>query len=87
MPTCLPLLTVGHAHLAQATDGWGVCSNGDVGLTLPVHMALSWLQTNSRVIGSSTLRPAQTWNAVQALIYDPRVVAIDQVAANVTGVR
>lgn len=75
----LPLLTEGHAHQAPAADWWDVCGDSDVGLSLPVRMALLRLLTNSRVMGSSTLRPVQAWNAVQALIDDPRVVLIEQV--------
>ena len=75
----LLLLTEGHAHQAPAADWWDACIDGDVGPSLPVRMA-PWRQlTNSRVMGSSPLRPAQAGNVVQALIDDPRVVIMDQV--------
>jgi uncharacterized protein len=77
----LPLLTEGHAHQAPASDWWQACADGDVGLSLPVRMALLRLLTNTRVMGTSTLRPAQAWSAVQALIDDPRVVVIEQIPA------
>ncbi len=75
----LPLLTEGHAHQAPASDWWEACADGDVGLCLPVRMALLRLLTNARVMGTSTLRPAQAWGVVQALIDDPRVMVIDQI--------
>ena len=77
----LPLLTEGHAHQVPANGWWETCGDGDVGFSLPVRMALLRLLTNSRVMGSGTLRPAQAWNAIQALIDDPRVVVLDQAPA------
>ncbi|HMO45629.1 MAG TPA: PIN domain-containing protein [Rubrivivax sp.] len=77
----LPLLTEGHAHRAPAVGWWDGCDDGDVGLSLPVRMALLRLLSNSRVMGSSVLRPAQAWNAVQSLIDDPRIEALEQVPA------
>jgi toxin-antitoxin system PIN domain toxin len=44
-------------------------------------MALLRLLSNSRVMGSSVLRPAQAWTAVQSLIDDPRVEVVDQLPA------
>ena len=75
----LPLLTEGHAHRAPATEWWQACDDGDVGLSLPVRMALLRLLSNSRVMGSSVLRPAAAWNVVQSLLDDPRVESIDQI--------
>ena len=75
----LPLLTEGHAHQAPAADWWGACDDGEVGLSLPVRMALLRLLCNIRVMGTSVLRPAAAWNAVQGLIDDPRIERVDQV--------
>ena len=75
----LPLLTEGHAHQAPATEWWGACVDGEVGLSLPVRMALLRLLSNTRVMGTSVLRPTQAWNAVQSLTDDPRIEVIDQV--------
>lgn len=77
----LPLLTEGHAHQAPATDWWDSCGDGDVGLSLLVRMALLRLLTNTRVMGSSVLRPAQAWSAVQSLIDDPRIEVVNQTPA------
>lgn len=77
----LPLLTEGHAHQAPAADWWDSCDDADVGLSLPVRMALLRLLSNTRVMGTSVLRPAAAWNAVQSLIDDPRIEMIDQVPA------
>lgn len=75
----LPLLTEGHAHQAPALDWWAACSDEDVGLSLPVRMALLRLLSNAKVMGSSVLRPAAAWNAVQSLIEDPRIEVLDQI--------
>lgn len=77
----LPVLAEGHSHQAPATAWWEACEDGDVGLSLPVRMALLRLLTNGRVMGSSVLRPAQAWSVVQSLIDDPRVELLDQVPA------
>ena len=77
----LPLLTEGHAHRAPAADWWDSCDDHEVGLSLPVRMALLRLLSNTRVMGTSVLRPATAWNAVQSLIDDPRIEMIDQVPA------
>jgi toxin-antitoxin system PIN domain toxin len=74
----LPLLTEGHAHRTPATAWWEGCEDGDVGLCLPVRMALLRLLTNVRVMGSSILRPEGAWDALEQLIDDPRIVVIDQ---------
>lgn len=73
----LPLLTEGHAHLVPALEWWERCDDGDVGLCLPVRMALLRLLTNTHVMGSGTLRPEEAWDVVDQLINDPRVVLID----------
>ncbi|MEO7241721.1 MAG: TA system VapC family ribonuclease toxin [Variovorax sp.] len=78
----LPLLTEGHAHQTPATDWWVTCDDGNVALTLLVRMALLRLLSNSRVMGSGTLRPTQAWGAVQRLVDDPRVSVIDQVPSS-----
>lgn len=75
----LPVLTDGHAHRAPAVDWWDTCNDGDVGLCLPVRMALLRLLSNRKVMGSSVLRPAVAWGAMQGLVDDPRIVPVDQV--------
>lgn len=75
----LPLLTDGHAHRGPANAWWEGCEDGDVGLCLPVRMALLRLMTNIRVMGSSTLRPEQAWDVLGQLMDDPRIVMVDQV--------
>ncbi len=77
----LPLLTEGHALQAPAAEWWDACNDDEVGLCLPVRMALLRLLSNTRVMGSSVLRPAAAWNAVQSLIDDPRIERVDQVPA------
>lgn len=77
----LPLITEGHAHQAPAANWWDSCDNGDVGVSLPVRMALLRLLSNTKVMGSSVLRPAAAWTAVQSLIDDPRIEVLDQVPA------
>jgi predicted nucleic acid-binding protein len=44
-------------------------------------MALQRLLSNSREMGTSVLRPAQAWGAVQSLIDDPRIEVLDEVPA------
>lgn len=73
----LPLLTEGHAHQAPAADWWNSCDDSRVGLSLPVRMALLRPLSNTRVMGSSVLRPAAAWNVVQRLIDDPRVEVVE----------
>lgn len=77
----LPLLIEGHPHQGPAGAWWEESDDGDIGLSLPVHMALLRLLTNSRVMGSSVLRPAQAWGVVGSLIDDPRIEVIEQVPA------
>ena len=77
----LPLLTEGHAHAEPASQWWDACGDGNVGLSLPVRMALLRLLTNSRVMGSGVLRPSQAWGAVQSLIDDPRVSLVEEIPA------
>ena len=77
----LPVLAEGHAHQVPATAWWDASADGDVGLSLPVRMALLRLLSNSRVMGTSVLRPAQAWSAVQCLIDDPRIEVLDQIPA------
>lgn len=77
----LPLLTEGHAHRAPAVDWWEACDDADVGLSLPVHMAMLRLLSNTKVMGSSVLRPAAAWNVVRSLIEDPRIEVLGQVPA------
>jgi toxin-antitoxin system PIN domain toxin len=74
----LPVLTEGHAHRRPAVDWWDGCDDDSIGLSLPVRMALLRLLSNTRVMGSGTLRPAQAWTAVQRLLDDPRIVVVEQ---------
>lgn len=74
----LPVLAEGHAHRAPAVEWWESCDDDDIGLSLPVRMALLRLLSNARVMGSSTLSPEQAWDVVDQLISDPRIVPIDQ---------
>jgi toxin-antitoxin system PIN domain toxin len=62
-----------------AAAWWESTLDGDVGLSLPVRMALLRLLSNSRVMGSSVLRPPQAWSAVQGLLDDPRIEVLEQV--------
>jgi toxin-antitoxin system PIN domain toxin len=80
----LPILADGHAHRAPAMRWWEGCEDDDVGLCLPVHMAMLRLFTNVRVMGTGTLRPEEAWDAVGQLIGDPRVVLIEQIPDNHT---
>ncbi len=74
----LPILAEGHVHGEPAVQWWHDCADGDVGVCLPVRMAILRLLTNTRVMGSGTLRPVQAWDVMEQLIDDPRVSAIDQ---------
>jgi len=74
----LPVLTDGHAHRIPALAWWDACADTDVGLCLPVRMALLRLLTSVRVMGSSTLSPDRAWEVVDQLIGDPRISLIDQ---------
>lgn len=74
----LPLLTDGHSLRAPALRWWESCADGDAGMSLPVHMALLRLLSNSRVMGSSTLHPERAWEVVGELIGDPRVAVVEQ---------
>lgn len=89
----LPVLADGHSHRAATVKWWDVCGDGDVGLCLPVTMALLRLLSNRRVMGNSLLIPEEAWNVVAQLANDPRVVNIEKIPqahskhwrANVTG--
>ncbi|MGH8503317.1 MAG: TA system VapC family ribonuclease toxin [Gammaproteobacteria bacterium] len=89
----LPVLAEGHSHRPAAVTWWDACGDGEVGLCLPVHLALLRLLSNPRVMGRSLLAPEQAWNAVAQLADDPRVVSADKIPqghakhwrANVTG--
>jgi predicted nucleic acid-binding protein len=48
----LPVLAEGHAHRHPALEWWDRCEDGDVGLCLPVRMAVLRLLSNARVMGS-----------------------------------
>lgn len=74
----LPVLAGGHAHRGPALEWWDRSEDGDVGLCLPVRMALLRLLSNARVMGSGVLHPERAWEVVERLLNDPRVVLIDQ---------
>ncbi len=78
----LPVLSSDHPHHAAALGWWKECETGEIGLCLPVRMAILRLLSNSRVMGSSVQRPEAAWAAVTALDDEPRVVAIEQVPAS-----
>ncbi len=71
------LLADGHVHQTPASDWWEACGDDAVGLSLPVRMALLRLPSNSKIMGSSVLRPAAAWKALQCLIDDPRIEVLD----------
>lgn len=60
----LAILADGHAHRSPAMQWWESCEDEDVGLCLPVRMAILRLLTNARVMGTGTLRPEKAWDAV-----------------------
>lgn len=74
----LPVLTDWHAHRRPALEWWEACADGQVGLCLPVRMAILRLLTNSSVMGSGILRPGQAWDALDQLINDPRISVLAQ---------
>ena len=74
----LPVLAEGHPHHPVATAWWQACADDDVGLCLPVRMAILRLLTNVRVMGSGTLRPVQALDVLDQLMGDPRVVVLEQ---------
>lgn len=57
----LPVLADDHAHRIPAVGWWHACDDGDVGLCLPVRMAVLRLLSNARVMGSGTLCSEQVW--------------------------
>jgi toxin-antitoxin system PIN domain toxin len=63
----LPLLSSDHPHHAAARGWWDECADGDVGVCLPVRMALLRLLSNRSVMGSSVQRPEAAWELVEAL--------------------
>lgn len=75
----LQTIAEGHSHRTTAVAWWEVCNDGDIGLSLPVHMALLRLLSNRRVVGSSLLAPEQVWNVLSQLAGDPRVVSIENI--------
>ena len=78
----LPILVDAHTHRDPAIRWWEGCEDETVGLSLPVQMAILRLLTNARVMGASTLRPEEAWDAVGQLIGDPRIVLIEQIPPN-----
>lgn len=77
----LPVLSSDHPHHGAALAWWEECDDGDVGLCLPVRMAILRLLSNRRVMGSSVQRPEAAWAAMEALADEPRSVVIDEVPA------
>ena len=78
----LPLLSSDHPHHAAAFAWWDECRDGEVGLCLPVRMAILRLLSNSRVMGSSVLRPEAAWAAVEAIAADARIAPVEQLPAD-----
>jgi len=77
-----PLLSSDHPHHATARGWWDKCRDGEVGLCLPVRMALLRLLTNRKVMGTSVQRPESAWAAVEALAAHPVIVAVDTMPAS-----
>lgn len=46
----LPILTEGHAHRDPATGWWEACDDDDVGMSLPVRMALLRLRSHAALV-------------------------------------
>ena len=78
----LPLLSSDHPHHRVARGWWDECRDGEVGLCLPVRMALLRLLSNSRVMGSSVQRPEAAWSVVEALAAQSAMVAVDEIPAS-----
>jgi len=78
----LPILSSDHPHHRAALAWWEECDDGDVGLCLPVRMAILRLLSNRRVMGSSVQRPEAAWAAMEALAAEPRAVVIDEIPAS-----
>jgi toxin-antitoxin system PIN domain toxin len=78
----LPILAAGHAHRDPALQWWDSCDDDDVGLCLPVRMAMLRLLTNVRVMGTSTLQPEAAWDSLGQLINDPRIALVEQAPLN-----
>lgn len=73
----LPLLSADHPFRKPALDWWDEQGDGEVGLCVPVRMSLLRLLSNRKVMGNSVQRPEAAWSAVEALVAQPRVIAID----------
>jgi uncharacterized protein len=78
----LPLLLPAHPHHEVARAWWAECRDGEVGLCLPVRMALLRLLSNPRVMGSSVQAPEAAWAAVEALIAQPAMCLLDDIPAS-----
>lgn len=75
----LPILSSDHPHHRVAAAWWDEREAGEIGMCLPVRMALLRLLSNRHVMGSSVQRPEAAWAAVEALVSDPRMVPIHEV--------
>jgi toxin-antitoxin system PIN domain toxin len=74
----LPLLLDGHPHRGAAEIWWNEQADENVLFTLPVRMAVLRLLSNTRVMGSGVLPPAQAWQALADLLSDIRSVSVDE---------
>lgn len=78
----LPLLSTDHPHHRVAWEWWEERRDGEVGLCMPVRMALLRLLSNAKVMGSSVLKPDAAWSVVGALAEHPRVAAVQGLPAS-----
>lgn len=77
----LPVIANGHVHRQPALVWWDGCKDDEVGLCMPVRMALLRLLTNARVMGAGLLRPVEAWDVIERLASDPRISLVDQTPA------
>lgn len=77
-----PLLSSDHPHHKVAAAWWEERAEGEVGLCLPVRMALLRLLTNRRVMGSSVQQPEAAWAAVEALASHASVAVVREAPAS-----
>lgn len=80
-----PLIYEDHAQHFAARQWWETRGDSEIGLCLPVRMALLRLLSNRKVVGHNVLRPERAWQHVQALSDDPRMVIADRVPATHAG--
>src|ERR1700742_1786768 len=78
----LPLLIQDHPQHGRASLWWEQCGDGEVGLCLPVRMALLRLLSNRQVMGSGVQKPEAAWAAIEVLAAQPCMVLVEQVPAS-----